>query len=496
MNGFTKKVLHLSHNAREEIEFPIEIDSAGDGTWQTHKVVKVGPGGYAHYEFPQALDARWVRVMAGKECTATAHFVYTAWASGGEGTLPNVPGAGDGQPQTSGALLPWANRLWHAHTGLFEIDQDLTMRRRPESIPGTFHNRLMLGGQLIIGPHVIDSQGRVKTIKGLEGLHLTAVMPHLGDRKGKAYFLSAEGMLYEADLASLEAKRLCDVGKELGVKGKAQFKGGFTAGNRVIVANSTPDDGRLAEWDGAIWTIIERKPFCEVAKAGSMTGAVLATGWDEASAILKVLINGRWSTYRLPKVSPSYDPAWGDWPRIREVETERLLMDCHGLFYEMSELLYEGKVWGLRPVAAHGRAIGEFCTWRGLLVMTGATSGAGTSSTPFWFGKTDDLWQSGKPKGSGGPLLNTPVRPETASDPYLMTGFDQKSVELGHDAESEVAFKIEVDFLGTGLWKTYDIVRVPARTKVVHQFPDAFSAHWVRISVNKPCKATSTFLYR
>lgn len=44
-----------------------------------------------------------------------------------------------------------------------------------------------------------------------------------------------------------------------------------------------------------------------------------------------------------------------------------------------------------------------------------------------WFGKTDDLWQFGKPAGWGGVWWDTPVKAGESSDPYLMTGFDKDS---------------------------------------------------------------------
>ena len=38
--------------------------------------------------------------------------------------------------------------------------------------------------------------------------------------------------------------------------------------------------------------------------------------------------------------------------RIREVQTERYLMDAFGLFYELPSMVYGGRVWGVRPVAS------------------------------------------------------------------------------------------------------------------------------------------------
>ena len=51
------------------------------------------------------------------------------------------------------------------------------------------------------------------------------------------------------------------------------------------------------------------------------------------------------------------------------VETERYLMDCHGMFYELSPVAYDGKIWGLRPISTHLRVIPDFCSWNGFLVL-------------------------------------------------------------------------------------------------------------------------------
>ena len=50
----------------------------------------------------------------------------------------------------------------------------------------------------------------------------------------------------------------------------------------------------------------------------------------------------------------------------------------------------------------------------------------GQSQSGLWFGKTDDLWSFGKPQGWGGVWRQDQVKANQASDPYLMTGFDQK----------------------------------------------------------------------
>lgn len=61
--------------------------------------------------------------------------------------------------------------------------------------------------------------------------------------------------------------------------------------------------------------------------------------------------------------------------------------------------------------------------------------------------------------------------------------------------DHDVWFTIEADFLGNGTWKAYAPFRVPAKGYIHHEFPDGFSAHWVRESVDRDCIATVYFMY-
>ena len=426
-----------------------------------------------------------------------------------------------------GALMPWAGKLWYisytaegaeagAGTGLFFIDERFSMHKHPESAVGTYANRMIHApsDQLIIGPHIIDVKGSVRTIQGVQDYLLTATFEHLEDPVNRVYFLSMYGEMFEVDVHTLETRLVFDLTEELGVvRRTAHFKGGHTLNARVVVASNTYDEadfegttaeGRLAEWDGTAWTILERKPFCEVAGRKNMGSVTFATGWDRASAILKVFAKGQWSTYRLPKATHCFDHMWQtEWPRIREVETERFLMDCHGLFYELSPVAYGGKVWGVRPISTHLRIIPDFCSWRGFLVLAGNQVTpiwdnilhAGEPQSNLWFGKTDDLWRFGKPAGWGGPWWEQLVETNEPSDPYLMTGFDKKVLHLCHDADQAVQFTVEVDFLGIQAWRTYRVITVPPDGYAHHEFPAGFSAHWVRVTADAACTATAYLHY-
>jgi hypothetical protein len=448
------------------------------------------------------------------------------------GVFPHLTVTADMAPRRSetgiGALMPWAGRLWMVSyvshlarsgsgTGLFSIDENLCLTKHEESVVGTYANRILHShsNQILIGPHVIDMQGRIATIDAFREHRLAATMPHTADPENKALYLTMEGLLFEVDLHTLEATVLFNLLDELEVAGDAysHFKAGYAIDNRIFVTNNTYEDrdfsgeeqdGRLAMFDGASWQVIERNPYVEVAGRTNMGKAVFATGWDRASAKMKVLVGDEWTTYRLPKASHTFDHMFTtEWPRIREVETERFLMDAHFMFYELSPLAYEGKIWGVRPISTHLRMVPDFCSWRGMLVLAGnqatpihdENAWAGEPQSNLWFGKTDDLWHFGKPAGWGGPWWRDRAEADRPSDPYLMTGFDQKVLHITHTAETSVDFHVEVDFVGTQEWASYGSYEVKPGGYVHHEFPAGFSAHWVRMTASRDCVATAQFIY-
>jgi len=431
-----------------------------------------------------------------------------------------------------GALMPWADRLWFvtyvAHkagsgdgTGLFFLDDELTLAKHEASVVGTYANRMIHAesDQCFIGPHAIDAQGNVRTVEALIDIRLTATCRHLTDPANKVHMLGMEGEFYEVDVRSLEATQLAELTEELhaGGKGPAHFKSMFCDHGRVVVANNSyyaedfldPSrcDGRLAEWDGRVWNIVERTPFNTVAGrvGGSLGRAIYSVGQDRASAIMQVYLpNTGWVRYRLPRATHTQDHAWTtEWPRIREVESERWLVNAGGLFYEMPAMTYADRLWGLRPVCGHLRIVGDFCSWNGLLVMAGDQTTPINDSNPhvgqpqanLWFGKTDDLWRWGKPAGWGGPWWETPVEADDPSDPYLMTGFEGKCLHLTHDAGRTVSFAVEADFMGHGRFSRYATVEVEAGGYACHVFPAGFGAHWVRLAADADCVATAQFFY-
>jgi hypothetical protein len=450
------------------------------------------------------------------------------------GVIPSLAQCADlGPPRTEigvGCLMPWSGKLYVLNylshrkqtgsgTGLRIIDENLKMTRHPAGVDGTYANRMIHfeSNQLIIGPHVIDANHNVRTVPELVDIRCTGTARHLSHPAEFVYVLGMEGELFELNVHTLQCKLAVDLQTVLATEGEGyvHFKDCYSAFGKLVVCSNDyfePDwkgersQGRLAEWDGKSWTVLERKPFVAVYGRQDFMNTIFASGWDRASGILKVYTHPdkTWRTYRLPKASHCFDHKWQtEWPRIRETEHERFLLDHHGMFYELSPWASGNHIWGIRPISTHLWVLGDFCSWRGMLVM-GADNASpaehrnvttGEAQSGIWMGKTDDLWNFGKPKGWGGPWWETVVEAAEPSDPYLMTGFEHKVLHLKHDANREVTFSVEVDFMGHGAFSQYAAIKVPARGYQHHCFPSGFSAHWIRVVSDVDCVATAQLHY-
>jgi hypothetical protein len=145
--------------------------------------------------------------------------------------------------------------------------------------------------------------------------------------------------------------------------------------------------------------------------------------WDDASILF---LDEDGTRYRLPvgdRALAQRGPL-GDARIDREVCTERDLFNCGGLFYELPAR-NAGGFAKIRPVSTHNRKVFDYCSWRGLMVMTGITSDevdnrhiirSEDGEVAVWVGTIDDLWRFGKPTGTGGPWQQTEVTANTRRD--------------------------------------------------------------------------------
>lgn len=432
-----------------------------------------------------------------------------------------------------GALVPWAGKLWMITYGahhpegsthkLYSIDANLRMTIHPESVGGTPAGRMIHqeSNQLILGHYLIDSAGHVRTISPKTmPARVTAIARHLADPENKVYVVDMEGMIYEADVHTLAVKKLF----HKPVPGW-HGKGAYTSQGRLVVSNNgelkvgggyedhlvvedLPDDpenaGVLAQWDGKTWEIIERRQYTEVTTPAGIhavpddLGPLWSIGWDRRSLRLKLLDNGAWHTFLLPKAAHNNDPQHGwftEWPRIREIGRHGMMMDMHGMFYQFPKTFSAGNTAGLAPIGSHLRYIPDFCAWNGRLVI--ATDEAsimghqhcGQPQSNLWFGMFDDLKKWGPASGYGGPWVKDKIKGGIPSDPFLVAGFDRRILHLS--ASPMATFTIEIDPKGRGEWEKHCALDVDGYAVVT--LPEGLEAEWGRITADRDCKATAYF---
>jgi hypothetical protein len=318
----------------------------------------------------------------------------------------------------TGAVVPWAGRLWvitygpHLPFGssdkLYEISDDFVRLIRSESVGGTPANRMIHkeSNQLFIGPYVIDNEKNVKVIspKIMPG-RLTGNARHLTDPTGKIYVATMEEGLYEVDVKSLEVTCIfrdgnvksesdnSTAGFPLSLLKGAHGKGAYSGQGVLVYSNNGElsdkaekqfdiESGSLNEWNGKDWNIVRRNQFVEVTGPGGIYGntnpdadPIWVTGWDHKSLLVGVRDNSGWNFYRLPKASHSYDGAHGwntEWPRIRDIGTPGnpfYLMTMHGMFWNFPGTFSSANSMGIRPMSAYLKVIGDFCRWNNVLVF-------------------------------------------------------------------------------------------------------------------------------
>ena len=320
----------------------------------------------------------------------------------------------------TGAVVPWADRLWvitygpHCPYGssdkLYEITPTLELITRPESVGGTPANRMIHeeSKQLIIGPYFIDTERNVRAIspKLMPG-RLTGNARHLTDPANKIYFATMEDGLFEVDVHTLAVKGLIKEIKNKPKPGQTEEKnpatirstlpgyhgkGLYSGQGVVVIANNgedTPaalknpnmDSGAVGEWNGSgNWQLVRRNQFTEVTGPGGIKGnsnpvtdSIWTIGWDYRSVILMVKENGQWTSYRLPKASHTYDGAHGwntEWPRIRDIgEAGSRLMTMHGMFWNFPETFSVKNSAGIYPRSTYLKVIGDFTRWNNRLVF-------------------------------------------------------------------------------------------------------------------------------
>ena len=228
-------------------------------------------------------------------------------------------------------------------------------------------------------------------------------------------------------------------------------------------------------------------------------------GLIEADAASLVYTDDDGNRWRLPRGRKNCEAlsTLGAERLSREVVTERDLFNCGGLFYELPAR-NAGGLAKIRPISTHNRRVIDYCSYRGLAVISGISPDAPDSDhiiksddgkVALWVGVIDDLWKFGKPTGFGGPWKETAVEAGSPSDPYLLTGFDKKVLTVANHGVSDASITIQVDIDGTGTWvdhKTFDLAAGQSTTETL---PIDFAAYWLRAVSDSDTTATVQIQY-
>jgi hypothetical protein len=413
---------------------------------------------------------------------------------------------------------------------LYEITPDLQQIVRSECIGGTPANRMIHreSNQLFIGPYVIDDQRNVRVIpySKMMGRH-TGNARHLTDPANKIYCATMEEGFYEIDVQTLQVTELYADNQKDGRLANlpgAHGKGLYSGQGRLIYANNgeTGEEARhnpfvtsgsLSEWDGETWRTVLRAQFTDVTGPGGLYGnenpetdPIWSIGWDARSLFLMLRDAGVWHTYRLPKASHSYDGAHGwntEWPRIREIGEENLLMTMHGMFWSFPKTFSFDHAAGIYPRSTYLKVIGDFCRWNDRIVLgcddtakneflnkrrAKGEIAAPQSQSNLWFIEPDKLDAIGPVIGRGAVWLNDAVDAGETSDPFLIAGFAKRAVHLFSDGPT--TFTLETDD-GSNTW-TF-CADIPIDGYVWYDLEEV-DATWIRIrSGTSLKKATAWF---
>jgi hypothetical protein len=76
MTGYDHKRVALSHDSDAAVTFRVEVDVYNRGVWKLYKEFTVPAGELMEHSFDASFVAHWVRVVADRDCQATATFVY------------------------------------------------------------------------------------------------------------------------------------------------------------------------------------------------------------------------------------------------------------------------------------------------------------------------------------------------------------------------------------------------------------------------------------
>lgn len=424
-----------------------------------------------------------------------------------------LPGQENWRASEIHALMPFNNKLYVATGwagGLYSIDEDFNVKLEAEN-PSPYDNFGKLWHKetdsILIGAYLVRKDGSIIDLRQKTGIGSIGVAFYTRDlTEPERYVLTGgwDGKVYRLDLESFKVSKVLDLAYELGVD-RVNVQDACTRFGKLWLTSSYYAPG-LYVWDGkTVKRVVEDIHFGNLFTLyETARNPLYIVGHDELSAILYVTDDGTTlHKYRLPKTHDLFNR----FPiaRFRIISSFKVLAYIHGIIYELPFEPYttpgtppiQLAQFIPRPIATPLWLIFDFCSFHGLLAV-GRSEGfppeyhTAMPQSGLDFIKLEDLWSFGKPRGYGGVWKDTSIDAGETSDPFLIYGFDTKTLHLWTDTAG--TFTIEVDPIGDGSWKIYDTVALSAGEYKPYIFPKEFNAIWVRVSFDTAAKVGAWFV--
>ena len=187
-----------------------------------------------------------------------------------------------------------------------------------------------------------------------------------------------------------------------------------------------------------------------------------------------------------------------------DIEEKDLLATMHGTFWNFLKTFTRENSAGISPRSNYLKVIGDFSMWNGKLVLGcddsaqkeflnhrpfKSTKGAPVqSNSNLWFIDRAQLDQFGPVIGRS-VWLRDDVKANQTSDPYLFSGYDYRNMVITHKSSSPVKFTIEIDKNGNNQWSK--LAEFKVNKSLIHQFPKAVKATWIRVKPQSDVKELS-----
>ncbi|MBI9015871.1 MAG: discoidin domain-containing protein [Phycisphaerae bacterium] len=515
--GYDYRMMVINHKTQNPVTFTIEIDEDGNNNWKDFAEFKV-KNNLIHI-FPQSDKGCWLRVKTDIDAKdVSVHFNYRNKDNRTTANDPIfAPISNAGQENQTRAMLRSNQKVLslYGEDGSFEVNEKLELTASGDSTS------------------LFDGVGQPASDIYVDEASVVV------NEDGKTYRLPKNEIYQDiASAETIESYLARSLAKSATITASSTFQN--HDGSNTVDGMLGNESRWIAENAGPKWLEMD------LGQIRTFQSIAVVTGWnmDSAYAVknfdIQIKNNDSWQTldgatirdnnsatvvinlsesisaqhvrfvsndkgyvrvYEIGLLNEKIAISSDTYPaRIcREVATERDLFNLHGTFYELPARNAQGFA-KIRPIATHNLNINDYASHFGLMFISGLNGqvndrviSSDNGKIAVWAGVIDDLWKLGKPRGQGGPWKNSVVKANKPSDPYLMTGYDNKSVTI--EASQSAVITIEIDIDGTGLWVPYRTFTVKPGVAISHKFPEGFSAYWVRAISDVATTATVWFKY-